>query len=209
MGKRLAVNPGDRFGKLTIIKEIDQITARRFLCKCDCGNTSIVRLNNLTGGTTKSCGCLHSEAIAARNFEHGMCGTRLYRIWAHMVGRCCNPKDARYALYGGRGIKLCPEWKSFKSFYSWAMGNGYSELLTIDRINCNGHYEPQNCRWATWKQQQNNRTNNALIIHNGKTLTRQQWAEVTGISADTIKYRLKSGWSIPEALETPLRGCLN
>ena len=204
--KRIDIKQGHRFNRLTVIHEAEQRkNARHFLCKCDCGKENMVALGRLRSGMTKSCGCLHSEITAARNQKHGLCGTRLYRTWGHMMGRCNNPADARYVLYGGRGIKVCDEWQNFHTLYEWAMANGYSHELTIDRKDGDGHYEPNNCRWATWKQQQNNRRNNNVITHKGKTLTLQQWSDATGILAGTIRFRLNNGWTPADALETATR----
>lgn len=142
------------------------------------------------------------------NLRHGMRNTRLYDIWRSMKQRCYNPKTNRYKKYGGRGITVCDEWKdNFQSFYDWAMSNGYSDDLSIDRIDPNGNYESNNCRWATAKQQANNRTNNNIIEFNGEVHTLAQWSEITGIKMATIGARLQKGWSVSDALTIkPLRG---
>lgn len=135
--------------------------------------------------------------------KHGLSKTRLYRIWSNMKGRCYNQNDANYYRYGGRGITICDEWRnSFTTFYNWAMENGYRDDLSIDRKDNNGNYEPSNCRWATTKQQENNRGDfNINISYLGKTQTLMQWSEETGISFNTLRYRIiDCKWPIEEAL---------
>ena len=125
---------------------------------------------------------------------HRKSGTRLYRTWTDMRNRCNNRKNVHYSRYGGRGIKVCDEWqRSFESFHAWAIANGYSDDLTIDRIDVNGNYEPSNCRWITMSQQQYNKSNKRLVTVNGETKTISQWAECTGIKYDTIWRRVKRG----------------
>jgi hypothetical protein len=203
--KRLDVRPGDKFGRLTIIREVDmRNNRRRFLCKCECGNQKEVALAGLSNGTS-SCGCLQREVTTKRNSTHGKSRTTLYRRWAHMIGRCYNPRDKRYPLYGGRGISVCEQWRDFYNFYLWAINNGYSKSLTLDRIDPHGNYESQNCRWVTWKKQQNNRTNNRFIKCFGIKRTCQEWSEITGIKESTIRWRLDNNWSVEKALFKPVR----
>ena len=130
---------------------------------------------------------------------------RLYRIWQVMRGRCRNPNHSEYHRYGARGITVCPEWDSYPIFKSWALDNGYDDTLTIDRINTNGPYCPSNCRWATMKEQSNNRRTCHLLTYNGKTQTLMQWAEETGLSRGAFKQRLQRGWSVEATLTTPLK----
>ena len=134
---------------------------------------------------------------------HGMCNTRLYQIWNGMKQRCQNPNTISYKCYGGKGISVCEGWNnSFKAFYDWAIANGYSEDLTIDRIDNDGNYEPANCRWATNKEQQNHTSYTRLYTYNGETLSIMQWAEKTGIHPNMLYKRLSRGWSIEKALKT-------
>lgn len=150
---------GRRFGRLQVIRRVenDKHGHVQYLCKCDCGNEKIVNSCSL-GSSTNSCGCLYKDARGNTNRRHSGCGTRVYSIWCAMKKRCLNPKDATYKGYGGRGITVCDEWKSsFEVFRDWALSHGYSDDLSIDRINVNGNYEPSNCKWATWKEQANNR----------------------------------------------------
>lgn len=171
------------------------------LCKCECGNIVEIRKDNLNGHrNTKNCGCKPSQYL------HGLTHHRLHTIWAMMKQRCMNPKHRSYRNYGAKGIIVCDEWVSdFKAFYDWSTKNGYKEGLTLDRIDYNGNYEPNNCRWFTYKQQGNNRRNNRLLTYNGETHTMSQWCDITGLSKATIYGRLKSGWSIERTLTTPNR----
>ena len=131
---------------------------------------------------------------------HGKYHTPLYGVWQMMKQRCLNPKHRTFKWYGARSISVCQEWLEFMPFYEWAMGNGYSEGLTLDRIDPNGNYAPDNCRWASWKEQMNNKRSNRLILAFGKTMTIQEWADATGIHRSTIVGRLKAGWTPEQAV---------
>jgi hypothetical protein len=127
-----------------------------WLCRCECGEEVIVKGYNLVANASKSCGCLRKEKIRESNTKHGMHGSRLYQIWNGMLTRCENEKRHDYKYYGGRGISVCEEWHGFADFLAWAIGNGYSEELTIDRKQVNGNYCPENCRWVTFAEQMRN-----------------------------------------------------
>lgn len=153
---------GRRFGRLTAIKPTQKPTGSRdrhtlWLCECDCGGVANVRSDKLTNGYTKSCGCLKNEIATERILSngkphptHGQSSNRLYNIYQHMKARCNNPKKHKYKDYGGRGITVCKEWEdSFQAFYDWAMANGYTEDMSIDRIDVDRGYQPDNCQWLT------------------------------------------------------------
>lgn len=136
--------------------------------------------------------------------KHGMAGTRIYKTWQNMKSRCNNPNASKYYLYGGKGIKVCNEWNDdFNIFYEWATNNGYTDDLTLDRVDGNKDYCPENCRWATYKQQANNTTQNHLLSFNGETHSIYEWAEMVGLSKKCLSERIRRGWTIERALTTP------
>ena len=174
---------GQRFGRLVVLSLVaDDAGAKkqtRWFCECDCGNRLFVLAGNLRSGNTKSCGCLQREIAVKRNTTHGQSGTRLYVAWQHMIGRCTRKNVKDYNLYGGRGITVCSEWiSSFEAFRDWALANGYADSLTIDRIDVNGNYCPENCRWVSHSEQQQNKTNNTFVEYNGETKTASDWARI-------------------------------
>lgn len=193
---------GQKFGRLTVIRydHSNEYNVRYFLCRCDCGNEKIVQRSALMSGATKSCGCLSRELSHQRktNFKHGFSHKeRLYDTWENMKRRCYNPKNIRYALYGGRGITVCDEWKNdYVAFRSWALENGYADNLTIDRIDNDKGYSPENCRWATSNEQENNMSRNHLLSYHGETHTLSEWANILGITYSTISHRVSRGWSM-------------
>ena len=201
---------GQKFGKLTVIERAeDYITPRnerevQWRCKCLCGRECIVRGHSLRNGHTTSCGC----AIIEASTKHGMHGTRLYNIYMGMNKRCYNKNDTSYSDYGGRGIYVCDEWRGengFINFKNWALANGYTDELSIDRKNNNGPYSPENCRWTDLKAQANNRRSNVFITFNGETHTIAQWAEITGIPYDTLHNRyVNMRWTVEDCLMTPV-----
>ena len=138
-------------------------------------------------------------------YTHGKRYTKIYHIWSSMKNRCLNPMCKDYDFYGGRGIKVCEEWKDFKNFDKWAMQNGYKEGLSIDRIDTDGNYCPENCRWITIREQCYNRRSNHYIEYNGKSQTITQWAEEYGITEQVLSGRLRKGWSIEKALTHPVK----
>lgn len=202
---------GRRFGLLTVVRpDPDSKNGKtKWICVCDCGATRSVYTYNLKNGHTTSCGCESLRKRTAARTTHSKSKTRLYHIWAKMKARCVSPSDRAYDRYGGRGITICDEWLSFEPFEKWALENGCSSELTLDRKNNNLGYSPENCRWATPKQQANNTRKNRVIECNGVSHTLAEWADITGIRPMTIAYRLDAGWDVEAALFSPVRGAAN
>ena len=188
---------GQRFGKLLVIEEDGRIgTNVAWICKCDCGNVTRVRANSLLTGNTTSCGCGRIDAIT----KHNMTGSKLFNVWRTMKERCNNKNYRQYGDYGGRGISVCDEWSEFKPFMEWSMENGYEEGLSIDRIDNDGDYCPENCRWTTSRVQGRNRRANRILEYNGEKHCIVEWGEILGVKPNTIWWRLSQGWSTEEAL---------
>lgn len=180
-----------RFGKIVVTELVGKDKHGHYLwkCKCDCGN-EIVRQSSTIINRTRHCGCIkHSNAKT-----HGKRNTRLYRIWCGIKQRCLNINSPAYKDYGGRGIEICHEWNiDFMNFYNWAIANGYNDNLSIDRINVNGNYEPNNCRWSTMKEQNRNRRDNRFIEINGVNKTISEWVEKFNITYKVFYRHLKNG----------------
>lgn len=198
---------GERFGKLVALeRHYDKNKKISFWkCKCDCGNTTIVRANSLKHGRVKSCGCLRTESNLANKSKHGLSKTHLYAVWNSMKERCYNKNNHNYLRYGGRGITVCEEWKnSFKEFSEWAFLNGYQEELSIDRIDNNGNYCPNNCRWVDKKTQNNNRNVSFMITYNGKTQNLSSWCEELNLPYFRTWQRIvQYGYSFEQAISLP------
>lgn len=206
---------GQRFGKLVVLKRAEDYVLSsgrklvQWLCLCDCGKEILVIGENLKKGNTTSCGCYKKDLMKQKQTKHGLSNTRISYIYSGMKDRCFNKNDKRYDNYGGRGITICNEWlgeDGFINFYNWAINNGYSENLTIDRIDTNGNYEPSNCRWETLEIQENNRTNNHMLTYNGETMTMAMWAKKMNMNYKTLATRiLVYKWSTEDALTKPVR----
>lgn len=207
---------GERFGRLVATKRLQSGTngGARWLCLCDCGSETSTYLSNLASGRTASCGCYNNECRSERKRVHGATGSRmeqgkrraslLYGVWSSMRGRCNNPTDSSYERYGGRGIAVCLAWDDFRVFEEWALTSGYSHSLSIDRIDNDGPYSPDNCRWATAKTQCRNRRVTPRMTYRGKTASVAEFAEEYGIPYDTLRQRVgRYGWSAERAIEIP------
>lgn len=192
-----------RFGRLLVLGiHHHSTTGHTYVtCKCDCGKIKIVRASCLVQGVTRSCGCLEKESKIKNSTKHGLYGTRIYRIWMGMKRRCYDTKVEQYKNYGGRGISYCQEWEKFIPFYNWAMANGYNDNLTIDRIDVNGDYEPNNCRWIKEKEQHRNTRSNKILKYKGKSYCAKKWAEILGLNYNTLLTHLRKGMTIKDALE--------
>lgn len=192
---------GMRFGMVRVVRITNERKShkRQWLCECDCGNEFTTDSYKLRHGDTVSCGCkrkTHNILAHAARRSHGMSGTRLYHIWRGIINRATDGICENHNVsYKKLGITVCDEWrKDFVSFYDWSISNGYADNLSIDRIDPYGNYEPNNCRWATIKQQANNRTDNFKYTSNGETHTLAEWQEITGIPRHRIKQRILHGW---------------
>lgn len=202
---------GMKFGRLTVISRAKDIISESgyktamWNCVCDCGNTKVVRGKCLTGGVTKSCGCYAKEAVSARKTKHGDAGTRLYAIWDSMRQRCYNNNNHAYHNYGGRGISVCDEWDDYQAFKDWALKSGYDinacrGACTIDRVDVNRNYSPDNCRWVDMRAQSNNRRKTIFINCFGESHSLKDWASITGIKYETLWARYNRGKSPEEIL---------
>lgn len=201
---------GKRINHLTVLKRVpDHVTKggyrkTAYLCRCDCGNEKIILSESLATGNTKACGCLSKTGLKKRK-THGMSNDRNFRIWVAMRQRCSNPRNTYYKNYGGRGITVCKEWEgSYETFRDWSLANGYSDELTIDRIDNNKGYSPDNCRWISRKEQMRNTRLNHFIKANGEMRTIVGWSETKGIPAYVIRNRLIYGWSNEDAVNIPV-----
>lgn len=201
--RKYQIEIGDRFGRLTVIgfervKAQKRGTTLKAICQCDCGGTTSVISSSLAQGKTKSCGCLQKEILIARNQKHGWSKTRLYREWKAMKGRCYYKKHEYFERYGGRGISVCDEWtNSFDKFRDWALSNGYQDNLSLDRIDPNGDYRADNCRWVSMEMQANNRTNSLLVDIDGKQMTLSEISKSYGLPYSTVYYKYRAKARLP------------
>lgn len=205
---------GKKFGKLTVIglgepriKPCGK-PVRIWKCQCDCGNETNVCTSDLNSGHTTSCGCVKKNILADITRKHGMTGTRIYNEYRGMKARCYNKNYQNYDNWGGRGIKVCDEWlgeHGFENFYDWSMSNGYTDDLTIDRIDNDKGYSPYNCRWATQLVQANNTRKNIYIQYQGKTQSLPDWCRELNLEYSMIYLRYKRGWSIDRMFNEPKR----
>lgn len=200
---------GKKFGRWTVLQfSHSKNKIRYWLCECECGTVRPVRQLSLTSGRSKSCGCYHREeakSIGQRSLKHGDVGTKLYGVWNGMKTRCQNPNSKYYSDYGGRGVKVCDEWQNYIGFKQWAISSGYREKLSIERIDVNGDYCPNNCIWIPLSEQNYNKRNTRHINYNGKSYTIKEVAEITGLKPRTIAGRYERGWTPEQIFSTPLK----
>lgn len=213
MGKVIDLQPGQKFGMLTVVKRAESKHKNTYwVCRCDCGTNTLVTASHLTHGHTKSCGCLQRRtaqktmvSMMKTKGADGHSVRRLSKTWRNMISRCNNPNDKSYPNYGGRGIKISPEWESdYWAFERWAVSSGWEPGLTLDRIDNDKGYCPDNCRWATQKQQNNNKRNVIILEFQGKQRTISQWSDEFCIDRRTLWSRLQKGLSIERSLTKPV-----
>lgn len=197
---------GQKFGRLTVIGFVGIENKRTlWFCKCRCGNIKKVDAGSLKKGEIVSCGCFSKEATKERSTTHGHTkngqSSMTFATWQGMLNRCQNPNFSKFKDYGGRGITVCERWQKFENFLTDMGERPHGK--TLDRKDNDKGYFKENCRWADWFEQANNRRNNVLLTHNGKTQSVIQWAKEMGISQKRIYCRISSGWSVEKALTTP------
>lgn len=206
---------GQKYGRLTVVGfrwvEIGDVHAWHWDCTCDCGGKVIgARPRSVRNGTTRSCGCLKKEQdpknLADARRSHGKTNTRLYGTWSKMKHRCNNQNDAAYKNYGGRGITVCKDWEeSFEVFYDWAMKNGYNDTLTIERIDVEKGYCPENCCWITKEEQAKNKRNIRYVAVRGEKMPMKTACDLLGLPYKTIHLRVtRYGMSFEQAIEKPI-----
>lgn len=205
---------GQKFGKLTAIKCVEKANyTSKWLCKCDCGNDKITRIDSLLSGRCRSCGCLNQN----RKCKHGGAKNgkteRLYHVWQDMKNRCYNKNIKHFDRYGGRGITVCEEWlRDYGKFREWAINNGYDENAnhgecTLDRINNNIGYSPENCRWVSMSIQDNNRSTNKYYEYSGESHTISDWCRKLGLNCRLVESRIERGWTFIEAITVEKNPC--
>lgn len=198
---------GQKFGRLTVVERAknNKGGSARWLCQCKCDKRVVVQASNLKNKNTQSCGCLQKEMAYKSNYVHGCCDKNnpTYQTWQQMVQRCTNPNNKSYKNYGSRGIHVCEAWLKFENFLQ-DMGK-HPKGMTLDRVDNDGNYCKENCRWTTYKQQNRNYRRNILIKINDETKCLMEWCERYGLKYQTIYMRLRRGWTIEEALELTIR----
>lgn len=202
---------GKRFGRLVVLEDVGSVKNQRmWRCQCDCGNEKIVPTSYLTSGDTQSCGCLHHDIVSRQMTTHGYTKDhkkeRLWGVWCSMKTRVNNPHASNYQYYGARGIKICDAWLDYANFRCWALDNGYDPdapygQCTLDRIDPDGDYSPENCRWVNMNVQANNMRSNHLMEYNGEIHNMKEWSNILGINYSTFKkYVNQCGMSIYDML---------
>lgn len=196
---------GKKIGRWSVLKYEGN---KKYTCQCECGNIKSVDNQSLRRGKSLSCGCLQIETVKSlckKRIKHGMSKSKAYHTWCSIRDRCENSNNGSYERYGGRGISVCKRWTQSFELFMEDMGIPPTAKHTIDRIDNNGDYEPSNCRWATMEEQQNNRSNNRVITHEGESKTLAEWCKHSGMRYSLIQWRLDAGWEFKKAIETPPR----
>ncbi len=198
------ITPGQSFDHWTVISEAtrDKHSNMRWFCRCACGKEHVVLAFTLLTGVSKSCGCLARQLRVERAAKHHMANTDVYHVWEAMVQRVTNPKNVRFADYGGRGITICSRWRAaFADFFA-DIGPRPEKGYSIERIDNDGNYEPGNVKWATRQEQQNNTRGHPLVEFQGRKQTKRMWERELGLKKGAVKTRLSRGWTINDALTT-------
>lgn len=212
-GKPAADISGQRFDRLIVVSRVGTASGQAtWNCACDCGAEVVTTGRNLRSGHTRSCGCLSREMSAERAkaafTKHGHFtgrkSSQVHNSYQAMIARCTDPNHPAFARYGGRGITICKRWREGFDNFLADMGEPAAGN-SIDRIDNDGPYSPENCRWATDEDQNNNASRNRIITHDGMTLTLAQWSDRTGIPYVTLRWRLNAGWDVAKAFATPIR----
>lgn len=206
---RKVIPVGYRFPGTTLsyVRDAEWSHIRMLVCACDCGNEITTSNKHLVSGSPSSCGCQRKRLIGSGQRTHGKFGTSVYSIYHSMLARCLNPKHIGFKHYGGRGITVCDRWQnSFENFYE-DMGDRPTSKHSIDRIDVDGDYCPENCRWATHTRQCNNKRNNVRTLYNGELLTYAELSVICGLPRQTIRDRLLLGWSVEDAMYKPVQPC--
>lgn len=202
------IKVGMRFGSLVVTgpSYVDS-KVRKVPCRCDCGADHVVHADHLLDGSTSSCGCEQPIRVGVARTKHGEWTTKLWGHWSAMRRRCNTASTGNFAIYGGRGIKVCDEWKDYLAFREWALENGYDDSLSLDRVDVNGDYCPENCRWVTAKEQARNRRNTIYVEFHGERVPLSQLSEEYGADPDLVYARVVCrGWDVEKALTLPKRG---
>lgn len=195
---------GKKFGALLVLRTTRTSRGLMALVRCDCGTEKTTEPGNLKSGASRSCGCMKPEKSRAAATRHGHSSEPEFGAWVQMLGRCLNPKNQAYPLYGARGISVCPRWKTYEKFLA-DMGRRPSTKHSLDRIDNDRGYEPGNCRWTDHQTQMNNTRRNVVIEHDGRSQTVAQWAREIGVSERALRNRLNRGWSVADALTAPVQ----
>lgn len=190
---KLRIHLGKVFGRLIVTERVRVRDRWQWRCRCECGEELVVHSSRLSSGNTRSCGCLRREVKRRLRLQHGECDSRLYRAWQNMKGRCLRPSSSSYRNYGERGISFCPEWEQFIPFRDWARSNGYSDQLTLERIDNEQGYSPENCRWATRQEQNENTRRVVPVLLKGEWISLAEAGRRLGVSRSLLSKRVSGG----------------